>query len=121
MTDTNLTTEESLSTSTTVTVQVQIYLQTILYHFKSHQDQQYGNIFCHYKQSTWYLLCKKVLSYNGGTTSNLIQYLKKKHQSQVVVQKAKTTEDTIPKQLLIMQFGKLQKGKSINRLCSVET
>ena len=39
----------------------------------------------------------------------------------VEIQKVKTIEDTILKQLSIMQFGKLQKGKLINKLCSVET
>ena len=69
------------------------------------------------------LLCKKILSYNGGTTSNLIQHLNKKHQSEVEVQKVETTgtEDTTPKQLSITQFGKLYKGKSISKPCSVET
>ena len=36
-----------------------------------------------------------------------LQHLRKKHQSEVQIQKVKTTEDTIPKQLSIMQFGKL--------------
>ena len=67
------------------------------------------------------MLCKKVLSYNGGTTSNLMQHLNTKHQSQVEVQKpkVKTTED---RQLSITQFaGKQYKGKSISKPCSVET
>ena len=71
------------------------------------------------KRSAQCLLCKKVLSYNGGTTSNLILHLNKMHPLTVRVHK--TEEETMEtKQLSIRQFGKIHKGKLANRLCSVE-
>ena len=62
----------------------------------------------------------KILLYNGGTTSNLIQHLNTKHQSEVEVQKFENSE-VKAKQLPIIQFGKLHEGKSISKPCSVET
>ena len=121
MADTNLTTEGSLSTSTTVTVSSTDISSDASVSFQKPSRSAVWKHFRRYKQSAQCLLCKKVLTYNGGTTSNLIQHLRKKHQSEVEIQKVKTAEDTIPKQLSITQFRKLQKGKSINKLCSVET
>ena len=121
MADAKLMTEELLSTSTTVTVSSTDISSDASVLFRKPSRSAVWKHFCHYQQSTQCLLCKRVLSYNGGTTSILIQHLRKKYQSEVEIQEVKTIEDTIPKQLLIMQFGKLQKGKSINKLCSVET
>ena len=50
------------------------------------------------------LLCNKVLSYNGGTTSNLIFHLNKVHPSSVLVKKDHNESATT--QLSIKQFGK---------------
>ena len=114
-------TEESLSTSITVTVSSTDISSDASVSFWKPSRSAVWKHFCHYKQSMWCLLYKKVLSYNVRTTCSLIQHLKKKRQSQVAVQKVKAAEDTIQKQLSIMQFRKLEKGKSINKLCSVET
>ena len=117
--------EESPSTSTTVTVSSHDTSSDASVSFKKPSRSAVWKYFCHQKRSAQCLLCKKVLSYNSATTSNLIQYLSKKHQSQVEVQKlwqkVETAEDIIPKQLSIMQFGQLRKGKSISKSCLVET
>ena len=117
---TKVTTEESPSTSTTVTISSTDMSSDASVSFQKPSRSAVWKYFHRQKRSAQCLLCKKVLSYNGATTSNLIQHLSKKHQSHVEVQKVETTEDTIPKQLLIMQFGQLRKGKSISKSCSVE-
>ena len=117
--------EESLSNSTTVTISSPDTSSDASVSFKKPSRSAVWKYFCRQKRSAQCLLCKKVLSYNGATTSNLIQHFCKKHQSQVEVQKlwqkVETAEDTNPKQLSIMQFGQLRKGKSISKSCSVDT
>lgn len=112
-----MTTEESPSSSTTVTISSTDVSSDASVSFQKPSRSAVWKYFCLQKQSTQCQLCRKVLSYNGGTTSNLIQHLNKKHQSVAEFQKVETTADSIPKQLSIKQFGKLRKGKP----CSVET
>jgi len=66
-------------------------------------------------------LCKKILSYNGATTSNLLQHLSSKHPSTIQVQKDDSTESAMAKQLSIKQFSKQHKGKFTSKPCTVET
>ena len=63
------------------------------------------------RQSAQCLLCKKILSYNGATASNLLRYLSSKHPSTVQVQKDNSTESTMAMQLSMKQFSKQHKGK----------
>lgn len=112
-----MTTEESPSSSTTVTISSTDVSSDASVSFQKPSRSAVWKYFCRQKQSAQCQLCRKVLSYNGGTTSNLIQHLNKKHQSVAEFQKVETTADSIPKQLSIKQFGKLRKGKP----CSVET
>ena len=72
------------------------------------------------KRSAQCLLCKKVLSYNGGTTSNLISHLSKMHPSIVRIHKQEK-EAMETKQLSIKKCGKLHKSKLANKHCTVET
>ena len=60
---------------------------------------------------------------NGGTTSNLIKHLEIKHKSEAEVHgETVTAKDTVSaKQLSIMKFGQLRKGKSVDKSCSVGT
>ena len=72
------------------------------------------------KRSAQCLLCKKVLSYNGGTMSNMITHLNKIHLSTVRVYKEeKQAMET--KQLSIKQYGKVNKGKIVNKVCSTNS
>ena len=114
-------TEESSSGSTKVTISSTDTSSDTPVSFQKPTRSAVWKHFRYYHWSAQCLLCKKVLSYNGRTTSNLIQHLNKKHHSEVEVQKVETTEDTTSKQLSITQFRKLYKGKSISKPCLVET
>ena len=116
-------TEESPSSSTTISVSSGDVSSGTSVSFQKRSRSAVWKHFRRHKRSAQCLLCMKILLYNGGTTSNLIQHLNTKHQSEVEVQKLENTEDSEPKakQLSIIQFGKLRKGKSISKPCSVET
>ena len=78
-------TEESQSGSTTVTVSSMDTSSDTPVSFQKPSRLAVWKHFRRHHRSAQCLLCKKVLSYNGGTTSNLIQHLNKKHQSEVEV------------------------------------
>jgi len=115
--------EESLSPSTTVTVSVTDTSSDTSMSFLKPSQSLVWKYFRRQARSAQCLLCKKVLSYNGGTTSNLIKHLEIKHKPEVEVHGETTTpKDTVPaKQLSIMKYGQLCKGKSVDKPCSVET
>ena len=117
-------TEESPSSSTTISVSSggDISSDTSV-SFQKRPRSAVWKHFRRHKRSAQCLLCMKILSYNGGTTSNLIQHLNMKPQLEVEVQKFENTENSEPKakQVLIIQFGNQRKGKFINRPYSVET
>ena len=59
----------------------------------SFQKPSWSAVWKHFrqeKQSMQCLLCKKVLAYNGGTTSNLIGHLQKMHSSSIKVDKGES-------------------------------
>ena len=93
-------TEESLSGSITVTVSSTDTSSDTPVSFQKPLRSAVWKHFHRHHWSTQCLLCKKILSYNGGTTSNLMQHLNKKHQSKIEVQKVETTEDTTPKAVI---------------------
>ena len=96
--------EDSPSPLSTVTVSSTDTSSDSPVSFQKPLRLQVWKYFYRQTRSTQCLLCKKVLSYNGGTTSNLLQHLEKKHRSEIELQKATTPEDTTT-QLSIKKFG----------------
>ena len=90
-------TEESPSTSTKISVSSGDISSGTSVSFQKRSRSAVWKHFRRHKRSAQCLLCMKILSYNGGTTSNLIQHLNTKHQSKVEVQKFENTEDSEPK------------------------
>ena len=82
----SLTPEESLSPSITVAVLgTDTSSDTSVSFLKPSRSPVWKYFHCQIR-SAQCLLCKKVLSYNGGTTSNLIKHLEIKHKSEIAVQ-----------------------------------
>jgi len=119
----SLTPEESPSPSTTVNVSGTDTSSDTSVSFLKPSRSPVWKYFHRQTRSAWCLLCKKVLSYNGGTTSNLTKHLEIKHKSKVEVHgEPVAAKDTVSaKQLSIMKFGQLRKGKSVDKPCSVGT
>ena len=116
--------EESPSPSTTVTILgTDTSSDTSVSFLKPSRSPVWKYFHCQ-TRSAQCLLCKKVLSYNGGTTSILIKHLEiNKHKSEAEVHgETVAAKDTVSaKQLSIMKFGQLHKSKSVDKPCSVGT
>ena len=127
----SLTPEESPSPSTTVTVSgTDTSSDTSVsflkpsrspvwkYFHRQTQGHQCGNIFV--AKLEVHIVCCVTL---GGTTSSLIKHLEIKHKSEVEVHgETVAAKDTVlAKQLSIMKFGQLCKGKSVDKPYSVGT
>ena len=109
-------TEESQSGSTTVTVSSTDTSSDTPVSFQKPSRSAVWKHFRRHHQSAQCLLCKKVLSYHGGTTSNLIRHLNKKHQSEVEVQKVETTEDTTQSSYQLRSLGSYTRASRLASL-----
>jgi len=114
--------EEPLSVSTTSTISdIGTSSDTSASFQKPHRSAVWKH-FRRERRSAQCLLCKKILSYNGGMTSNLLQHLSSKHPSSVQAHKDKClAENAMTKQLSMKQCNKLHKGKLVSKPCTVET
>lgn len=86
--------------------------------FKKKSRSHVGKYFCRHLDKADCLLCNKSFTYNGGTTSNLISHLERKHPSSIKTKEEEGSRANT-RQLSIGDFAKIQPRGS--KPCSINT